>query len=430
MAKLVLLKLADHADENGECFPSIERIATDTEMNERSVRRHLEALEAAGLIDRRTRGRGKFYRLNVAAKPDTEAGNEQLTPDTESANTAPTPDSLSTTPDSLSKTPDTESGRSLTVSNHQEPVKKEGRTKRAPRTARIAADWMPSTEGLQLARNEGLTDDQINKALDRFVDHYVGTGRRAADWEAFWRNWIREDVRRADEGAGGGWDALTEQDHAQVKAEREGERVRAIESAPWRQASLRQLISNAYDLPRAVVADSWQDLCDLLPPDLSEGQINDIAEFIEDVEDDMRAAGSEATAVILRKLAAVVALPERDDMAMTMATYLEDLQDYPEHILIDVTTAWRRNEKFWPTIAELRKMCHWHEYNIGRMQKELRSLYLLRAVGESPAPGLLVTSGWMRDCEADARMMAMRFDRFTPRKRIETDKAPKLAIAS
>ena len=99
MAKLVLLKLADHADEAGECFPSIERIATDTEMNERSVRRHLEVLEAAGLIDRRTRGRGKVYRLNVAAKPDTESGNEQLTPDTESANTAPTPDSLSTTPD-------------------------------------------------------------------------------------------------------------------------------------------------------------------------------------------------------------------------------------------------------------------------------------------------------------------------------------------
>ena len=33
MAKLVLLKLADHADENGECFPSIGRIAADTEMN-------------------------------------------------------------------------------------------------------------------------------------------------------------------------------------------------------------------------------------------------------------------------------------------------------------------------------------------------------------------------------------------------------------
>ncbi len=58
MAKLVLLSLADHHnDETGtDPFPAIETIAAETEMNERSVRRHLEALEAAGLIARRARG--------------------------------------------------------------------------------------------------------------------------------------------------------------------------------------------------------------------------------------------------------------------------------------------------------------------------------------------------------------------------------------
>ena len=272
MAKLALLKLADHADENGECFPSIERIATDTEMNERSVRRHLEALEAAGLIDRRTRGRGKVYRLNVAAKPDTESGNEQLTPDTESANTAPTPDSLSTTPDSLSTTPDRESGRSLTVSNHQEPVKKERRTKRAGSAARLPADWLPSSEGFQFARNEGLTDDQISKALDRFTDHYVGTGRTAADWQAFWETGSERTCAVLMQERGG-WKSLTEQDHARINAEKECERLKAIDSAPWRQASLKQLVEDAYDLPRAMVAESWRDQHEVLPPDLSEKQI-------------------------------------------------------------------------------------------------------------------------------------------------------------
>ena len=218
----------------------------------------------------------------------------------------------------------------------------------------------------------------------------------------------------------GGWSALTEQDHAQVTVERERERLRAIESAPWRQASLKQLVDNAYDLPRAVVADSWRDQNELLPPDLSEWQINEIAENIEYLEDDIRAAGPEATAVILRKLAAVVIIPERDDMDLAMAAYLEDLQGYPEHILIDVTKAWRRTEKFWPTIAELRKMCHEHEHSVGRLSAQLRELYRLRAIGKHPAPDLLVTTAWMKDCEADARMTAMRFDRFTPQKRIET----------
>ena len=146
-----------------------------------------------------------------------------------------------------------------------------------------------------------------------------------------------------------------------------------------------------------MVANSWDDKCNLLPPDLSEWQIREVDENIEYYEDDMRAAGPEATAVILRQLAAVVALPERDDMAMTMATYLEDLQEFPEDILYDVTKAWRRTEKFWPTIAELRKMCHQHEHNVGRMQKELKKLYLLRAVGAHPAPDLMVTGSWMRD---------------------------------
>ena len=61
MAKLVLLSLADHHnDETGaDPFPAIETIAAETEMNERSVRRHLEALEAAGVIVSRARGRGK-----------------------------------------------------------------------------------------------------------------------------------------------------------------------------------------------------------------------------------------------------------------------------------------------------------------------------------------------------------------------------------
>ena len=50
MAKLVPLALANHHDDEtgADPFPAIRTIAAETEMNERSVRRHLEALEAAG----------------------------------------------------------------------------------------------------------------------------------------------------------------------------------------------------------------------------------------------------------------------------------------------------------------------------------------------------------------------------------------------
>ena len=111
MAKLVLLSLADHHnDETGaDPFPAIETISAETEMHERSVRRHLEALEAAGLIARRAQGRGKAYCLSLPPKPDTESGEAPFSPPTIPDSVSRTPDSVSATPDSLSRTPDTES---------------------------------------------------------------------------------------------------------------------------------------------------------------------------------------------------------------------------------------------------------------------------------------------------------------------------------
>ena len=50
MAKLVLLALADHHnDETGaDPFPTTKTIAVETEMNERSVRRHLKRSRRPG----------------------------------------------------------------------------------------------------------------------------------------------------------------------------------------------------------------------------------------------------------------------------------------------------------------------------------------------------------------------------------------------
>lgn len=49
-AKLVLVKLADNANESGYCFPSIDLIVEHTELSERAVRKHLNELQTKGLI--------------------------------------------------------------------------------------------------------------------------------------------------------------------------------------------------------------------------------------------------------------------------------------------------------------------------------------------------------------------------------------------
>lgn len=50
--KLVLVVLADFADERGECYPSVSLLAERTEQSEDTVRRRLNELEAGGLIER------------------------------------------------------------------------------------------------------------------------------------------------------------------------------------------------------------------------------------------------------------------------------------------------------------------------------------------------------------------------------------------
>lgn len=55
-AKLVLLTLADLADQNDECWPSRANLAARTGLSLYDVRRCLKALNSAGLIER-TAGR-------------------------------------------------------------------------------------------------------------------------------------------------------------------------------------------------------------------------------------------------------------------------------------------------------------------------------------------------------------------------------------
>ena len=45
LAKLVLLNLANRANDDGECWPSLARIAQDCETSESSVKRKLLLLE-------------------------------------------------------------------------------------------------------------------------------------------------------------------------------------------------------------------------------------------------------------------------------------------------------------------------------------------------------------------------------------------------
>lgn len=77
LRKLVLIKLADNANDKGECWPSYQHIADQCECSRTAVRNHIDALEEMGLIRRENRvgvnnGKGNtsnVYYLKLDANP-------------------------------------------------------------------------------------------------------------------------------------------------------------------------------------------------------------------------------------------------------------------------------------------------------------------------------------------------------------------------
>src|SRR5436190_5446167 len=65
--KLAFAMLLSYAWQNDFCFPGQIRLAKDMGITERSVRTHLKALEAQGLLAIKQRGQGKtnIYELNL-----------------------------------------------------------------------------------------------------------------------------------------------------------------------------------------------------------------------------------------------------------------------------------------------------------------------------------------------------------------------------
>ena len=72
LRKLVLIKLADNANDKGECFPSVAYIAEQCEISERSVQNHIKQLEVDGLIKIESRksenglNKSNIYYLNFS----------------------------------------------------------------------------------------------------------------------------------------------------------------------------------------------------------------------------------------------------------------------------------------------------------------------------------------------------------------------------
>lgn len=224
-AKFVLVALANCANPEWECWPSIAHLCDLTNQNRKTVMANLQKLCALGAIETtgetvgRT-GRVQVYRLVTVPKSASLNSAENGTIDASEIVPKTDCNSPENGPKQYQKRTETvpKTGHG-TVRNRKEPSGK--RKARSPDGTRLPADWQPSDEQIAFLKAEQPGADP-KRVADRFRDYWIsvpGAKGVKLDWEATWRNWARpKEEKRANPASNPGRQSAAERNAATIAA--------------------------------------------------------------------------------------------------------------------------------------------------------------------------------------------------------------------
>lgn len=214
--KLVLIKLADNANDQGECWPSYQHIADQCEMSRRSAMNHIDALCESGLVVKRTRkgvkgNSSNVYFLNLDGEKSAPWGSANNSLGGEAS--APGGGENSAPGISHSFEPVTNPSHSGERDSHfpqnvferaaQQADDGEPATDdlSAPRKTAMHLEWEPEPETYATACwQRGLAPDaNVHDALLDFREHFAAQPARTAthaDWTRRFVRWVAENAKR------------------------------------------------------------------------------------------------------------------------------------------------------------------------------------------------------------------------------------------
>lgn len=247
--KSVLMALADFASEDFVSFPSIDTLIAWTEQDRKTVLANIDRLKDAGWITDTGERTGRtrqivVYQINVERGVEVKVGpRSQSNPKTErfqkrnGYENGTVPNSTSNSPNSDSKqsqiSPETvPNSVPVTVVNSNE----QGRNSGA-RGTRLPDNWI-LTKALgdwALQEQPTWTADHVRRVAEKFRDYWTaksGQQGRKTDWDATWRNWVRNEKPLTGGGAGAGLNKqeLLEQRNREIAAA-QAARIMAGENA-------------------------------------------------------------------------------------------------------------------------------------------------------------------------------------------------------
>jgi hypothetical protein len=177
-ARLVLLAIADHQGEIG-AWPSISTLAKMVNASERSVQRDIQHLQDIGELrvevqnaPTRTQYKSNLYWVLLPGVTDLASGvTKSQSGVTESASGVT-------------------AGGVLTL--------KEPLLEPLPNSYRLPDDWQPKESDITIME-EHFPSIDIKLETHAFKDYWraiPGTKGKKSDWDATWRNWIRNSYKR------------------------------------------------------------------------------------------------------------------------------------------------------------------------------------------------------------------------------------------
>ena len=177
--RLVLLALADNANDEGECWPSVATLSRKTGLCERAVRTSLRQLEADGWISTLVNGgrRGaNRYAINPA-------------PDAPGIKCPPAPDAPH--PRHQMPPPPAPDAPEPPFNHHLEPsFFGDNPPKPKKRGCQLPDGWVPNDINVSDAMKRGFSEREIEIEADQFRNHHRSKGSTFKCWDAAWRTWL------------------------------------------------------------------------------------------------------------------------------------------------------------------------------------------------------------------------------------------------
>ncbi|MBG3079049.1 helix-turn-helix domain-containing protein [Proteus mirabilis] len=183
LRKLVLVKLADNANDQGEAWPSVAYIAEQCEISVRSVQNHITELEKMGLLRTEFRksanglNQSNIYHLLLREPVNSGAGNAGGS----GAGDAPTGagDSKTGAGDAprISKDP--------VIDPNNKNIK--SRSEKSKAKTSLPDDFKPTAIHGEKALSAGLV---LNDEFEKFCDYHASKGSMFIDWNRAFNYWL------------------------------------------------------------------------------------------------------------------------------------------------------------------------------------------------------------------------------------------------